>query len=176
MKKPYYIEKQKFGSLSLNLSMGVIYSIVIGFLSYALTKQFVLNELWSHKEVSDKGLMVASVLFILVLLVAHFLLFTSKLTINIGSKGIFYKFPPYFNTTKEIKRSSIISYKLIRYNAIRDFGGRGVKKSSSKKVRALTVSGNTGLLIKLNNKKEILLGTQRSTAIDKAMRRLMSSK
>lgn len=59
-------------------------------------------------------------------------------------------------------------YEIRKYNAIRDYGGWGVKRKL-RWGRAYNVSGNIGLQIYLNNGKKVLFGTQKPQAMIYAM-------
>ncbi len=173
MKKIYFKEEQKFGSLGLYLSMGLIYSISLGFLFYSNMMQFVYNQAWSSKPISDKGLIVVTVLVVLLLLVSAILLFSSKLVTEINSEGITYSFWPYFKKQKQITLAGIKQFRIRKYRPIAEYGGWGIKKGGKKYGDAINVSGNKGLQLILDDGKKIMIGTQRPDAIKRAMNKLM---
>ncbi len=69
MKKILFKEEQKFGSMALYLSMGVIYAITTIIFIYAFYQQFVLKQSWSDDPMSDNGLLLTAGLLYLVLIV-----------------------------------------------------------------------------------------------------------
>ena len=175
MGRVLYKEEQKFGSISLYLAMGLIYTGVVALATYAAIKQFMYNEQWSSKPMSDNSLILMLVLMLVILVGAWLLLFGSKLIIKIEQNKIVYSFPPFINKELLIEASQIESYRLRKYQPIKEYGGWGIRKSNKKYGDAFNVKGSIGLQLVLKNKKRLLFGTQRPEAIKTAMNRMMGS-
>ena len=173
MKKIYFTEEQKFGSIRLYLSMGLIYSISLGFLLYSNIMQFMFDQPWGNKPMSDIGLVVMTVLVLLVLVISAVLLFESKLVTEINSEGIIYSFWPYFKKQKTIPSQMIKEFSIREYRPLVEYGGWGIKKGGKKYGDAINVSGNIGLQLILTDGKKILIGTQRPDAMKRAMNKMM---
>ena len=76
-----------------------------------------------------------------------------------------YKFFPF---------DEIESFKEREYRPIREYGGWGIRYGLSGK--AYNVYGNKGLQLVLNNKKKILIGSQKSYEFYKAVQKLKTEK
>ncbi len=169
-------EKQKFGSPLLYLSMGAIYSLVIGVFTYGIYQQLVLGHQFGNKPMSDAGLILTFVLVMLVLIFSGFLLFGSTLYVRMTRSGISFSFWPYFKGLKEIPSDQIASYEVRKYKPILEYGGWGLKKGIKSSGIAYNVRGNIGLQLELKDGKRILFGTERQDAMLHAMRIMMEIK
>lgn len=153
--------------------MGLIYATTAGFLLYGNIMQFVYEQPWGDKPLTDDGLILTTVLILLVLIVSAYLLFGSRLVVEINRIGISYNFHPFFKKTKHIPKETIKTQKVRKYNPIMEYGGWGIKKGL--KGNAFNVHGNIGLQLILKDNKKVLFGTQRPDAIKRAMNKLMNS-
>jgi len=176
MRKIKYREEQKFGSMSLYLSMGIIYAIVIVIFIMAIYSQFVLNEPWGDKPMSNKGLLLAAFLILLVLLLSAFFLFGSKLVVVITNNDIHLTFKPILKNKIIFSRNEISSFEVRKYKPIKEYGGWGIKQGKKTVGKAYNVHGNLGLQLYLKNGKKVLIGTQRGEAIARAMTKMMENK
>lgn len=166
-------EEQKFGSSGLYAAMGVIYMIPISIYSYAMYQQFILGIPWGDKPMSDNGLILTFVLVIFVLIVASALLFGSQLSTLVNYNQIKVTFKPFINKPIIYNKEDIRSYEIREYKPIREYGGWGIKQGKKSVGKAYNVRGNIGLQLVLSNGKKVLIGTQRSSALHRAMRKMM---
>lgn len=100
----------------------------------------------------------------------------AKLEVLIDNEGIHYRFFPFPSgfRNKVIYKTDIQRYEIRKYNALRDYGGWGVRHGYGRKWgRGYIAGGNTGLQLYLTNGEKILFGTQRSQAILYAMDEMM---
>jgi len=186
MKKVYYKEVQKFGSIPLYFVMGLIYISILGFFFYALINEFVYHGNAIKGHMTSDGLIISSVLTVVILMVASYLLFGSKLITEITAKSVNYRFPPFIKKNKIIDKESISSWEIRKYKPIKEYGGWGIRYSPKKKVlygkkaakhnSAVNVKGNIGLQLVFKNGKRLLIGTQRQEAIRRAMKKMYNSK
>ena len=180
MQKIFFREEQKFGSISLYISMGLIYVSALGFLLYALIMQFGLEQQWKEKPISDEGLIIFTVLVQIIILGSAYLLFGSKLIVEVGNNGISYSFPPFIKKPKLITKESIKFHEIRKYKPIKEYGGWGSGKSQAnwnKKGNrgiAYNVKGDIGLQLELADGKRILIGTQRVAALKRALNKMMN--
>lgn len=186
MEKVYYKEVQKFGSVPLYFSMGLIYLSALGFFLYAFINEFVFhgNDIEGH--MSADGLIMSAILVFVIILASSYLLFGSKLITEISADSINYKFPPFIKKNKIIEKESISSWEIRKYKPIKEYGGWGIKLSPKKKglyVKRVTaqnfavnVKGNIGLQLVLKNGERLLIGTQRRDAIKRAMKKMYTNK
>lgn len=100
-----------------------------------------------------------------IILLVFGIIFLFKLTTRIDEKGIHYKFFPFHWSFKIIKWSEIDNAYVRTYNALKEYGGWGLKGTAnwntSSKGKAINVSGNLGIQLKLKNGKNLLIGTQK---------------
>ena len=176
MDKVIFKEKQKFGSMSLYLSMGFIYVSVIVLLAIAIYSQFVLNEPWGNNPLTDKGLLLLSFFILLVFLFSAFFLFGSKLVVEITNNHINLTFKPILKKEVKILNNDIASFEIRVYKPISEYGGWGIKKGKKITGIAYNVHGNIGLQLYLKDGRKVLIGTQRGDVINRAMNKMMETK
>lgn len=96
---------------------------------------------------------------ILIMMIAMAFIFNLKLETRIDEKGIHYRYFPFIKW-RIIPKNQIHSAAVISFNPLSDHGGWGIKGNSTTK--AYTVIGERGLLLDINEKKKIVIGTQKS--------------
>ena len=131
-----------------------------------------LEKKWIEKQWSNEGLVIFAVLVLLILVISYFILFKAKLILEIEEESLFFSFYPYVKR-KEIKANEIKAFEIRKYNAIKEYGGSGIKKGVKKFGDAYSVTGNIGFQLQLKNANKILFGTQRPDALKKAMTKLL---
>lgn len=175
MVKIFFKEEQKFGSRPLFLSMGVIYAIPTVYFMTSFYHQFILKQPWGDKPMSDTGLLLTALLVFAVLVGSAFLLFSSKLVVEVTAENIHFTFWPYFKKAKSYSKSDIERYEIREYKPIIEYGGWGMKQGKKKVGKAYNVSGKIGLQLYLKNGKKVLIGTQRGEAFLHAMNKMMEN-
>jgi hypothetical protein len=80
-------------------------------------------------------------------------------------------FTPFFRKCKKFSPAEIEKFEIRNYNALREYGGYGLKRKF-KYGQSFTISGKTGLQLYLKNGKKVLIGTQKKQAIEYAMGKL----
>lgn len=124
---------------------------------------------------SDTGLVVMALLVLAVLVVSVFLLFGSKLTVEVTNKSLQLTYWPFINKPISYSESDIEKYEIRKYRPVREYGGWGVKQGKKGVGKAFNVSGNIGLQLYLKNGKKVLIGTQRGDALLRAMKKMMEA-
>ncbi len=143
-------EEQRFTQLWFLTIMGISILVPIGIL---------INEY--NKQDSDLSLssMLLIILFLLICIVP---IFFFKLKTRIDEIGIHYQFFPFQLKFKTIKWTEITHAYVRTYDPIGEFGGWGLKGGwSSKKGKAINVSGDIGMQLELTNGKKLLIGTNK---------------
>ena len=97
--------------------------------------------------------------------------FVVKFETKITSEGISYKYPPMVWKWKRILFEELEEYRIRKYNAWTEFGGRGYKNKLFKKYHAIILKGDRGLELTFKNGKRLLLGTQKSEAMQLALKK-----
>lgn len=143
-----------------------VWYLVLGigllFIGGAVTGNFLIDE----KE-GVVGLIIASIVVIGVVI----LFYTSKLHVVIDRKAIYYRYPPFINSEKLIRKDDIQELSVRKYRAIREYGGWGYR-FSLRSGRALTIAGDIGMQVVAKNGKKILIGTQKQELLERAIRQL----
>jgi len=152
--------------------------LIILVLAVTVVVIYSFYDLWERESRQIPGgeidaTAVASYMFlclILGLILWEFLV--AKLEVSIDKKGIHYRFFPFPSSFREkvISKAEIQRYEIRKYNALRDYGGWGVRRGYGRKWGpGYIVSGNIGLQLYLTNGKKVLFGTQKPQAIIYAM-------
>lgn len=97
--------------------------------------------------------------------------FVVKFETKITSEGIIYKYPPMVWKWKKVTFAELEDYRIRKYNAWSEFGGRGYKKKLFKKYHAIVLNGDKGLELTFKNGKKLLLGTQKSESMRLALKK-----
>ena len=173
MNKILFREEQQFREWwNVMLMLGICIPLLIFFI-YALYQQTV-NGIQVGDRPAPNGVLV---LLIFTMILTLWFYYVMKLEIRIVSDGIYYRFFPVIFRNKFISKEEILRFEIRKYNAIIDYGGRGIRLGFGRKWgRGYSVSGNTGLQLYLKNGKKVLFGTQRSQAIGYAMDEMMNPK
>ena len=146
MEKPVFEETQR--------------SVVIIIVSIMVT--VIVGLLAVMKIIGDKpsyGMVIAFI----VTVITCFLLGSQKLKITITPDEIVYSFG-IFSSGSVIKIGDVQRMSIIKYDALTDFWGWGVRYNST--TDCYTVEGNVGLEITLlNSNMKILIGTQKQAEL-----------
>jgi hypothetical protein len=151
--KPLFQEKQRF-------TQWWLWAIItIGLLtgSYSVYMQYV------------EGAISKNIFFIYTLFEAAILLFfvSLRLQTTITKDEIQVLFFPFHWKKRKYPFSTIKKMEVITYSPIGDYGGWGVR--FSKNGKAFNVKGNKGLKLYFNNRKPLLIGTQKPEELQKCI-------
>jgi hypothetical protein len=175
MRKLLFEEEQKFGSISLYLSMGLINTGTIVFFAIAFYYQFYLNQPFGDKPVSDSGLVLIAILIMLVLAISTYMLFGSVLKVSVSKNDIRFTFKPYIYKPIVYEKGDIERFEIRNYKPISEYGGWGIKQGNKKAGKAYNVKGKIGLQLYLRSDKKVLIGTQRGDALIRAIKKMMEN-
>ena len=166
----------------------------LGFFAYGLYSQLVLNRPFGDNSMSNNALLWNALAVFLIIIFVDWIFFFSRLETEIDDKSIRFRLFPLIRKFRVIGKDEIDSWVLRTYKPIREYGGWGIRKRKIKyrlksrksagnnktvfraligRSMAYTMRGNLGLQLYLKSGKEILIGTQRYEAIEKAMKRMM---
>ncbi|MHC1680803.1 MAG: DUF6141 family protein [Methanomassiliicoccales archaeon] len=128
---------------------------IAGLIYWGAIQQLYFGVPWGDNPGSD-GLMwfllvVFGILFPVFLLTIH-MTTTVTDTINI-------RFFPIMNKPKRITRQEIVTYSVVTYRPISEYGGWGIKGTAGH--RAYNMVGNRGVRITFANGNTVLIGTQK---------------
>jgi len=165
--KIYFKEEQRFKQWWIIL----IVLSASAFPWFGLIYQIILGHKFGNNPAPDW-----MIILIWLLLGIGFPLFflSPRLITEVKEDGIYIKFFPFHLKYKFISFNEIESFKEREYSPIREYGGWGIRYGLSGK--AYNVYGNKGLQLVLNNKKKILIGSQKSYEFYKAVQKLKTEK
>ncbi len=128
---------------------------IAGVVYWGAIQQLYLGEPWGDDPGSD-GLMW----FLLVVFGILFPIFLLSVRMDTTVTGtVNVRFFPMMNKPRRIGRSEIVTYSVVRYGPITEYGGWGIKGTSTH--RAYDISGNRGVRIAFADGKTVLIGSQR---------------
>jgi len=139
-------------------------TILIGGLSIFGT---LASWMFSNNPEGPIGTFIAS----LVISGVVILLGTSKLHLIIDTQSIYYRYPPFVNKEKILRKDDIQEIYVRKYKPIWEYGGWGYR-FRFRSGRAMTVSGNQGLQILTTKDKRLLIGTNKPDELQTAIARL----
>ncbi|NVK50267.1 MAG: hypothetical protein HWE09_10880 [Cyclobacteriaceae bacterium] len=105
----------------------------------------------------------ASAIIIGVVGLSFFLLMNLRLESRIDEAGVHYRYVPFINKWRTIPRSKIRAIEVVSYSPISDFGGWGIK--GNRTTKAYSIIGDKGLSIHTDEKKKIMIGTQKAAEL-----------
>ncbi len=123
-----------------------------------------------NPKIDDEGLFIVAVILPLMFFVLFFVFLKSSLQTEVRDNEIIIRFPVFIRKPIQIKFEDLISYEVVDYNPVKDFGGHGIK--TKKNVKTFTVSGKKGIKLLNKNGKVFLIGTQRAYAFLSAIEKL----
>ena len=104
------------------------------------------------------------IILICTIILASGLIFLFKLSTRIDEKGIHYKFFPFHLKFKTVVWNDIENAYIRTYDAISEYGGWGIRGGAlwyKAKGKAINISGNIGIQLKLKDGKKLLIGTNK---------------
>jgi len=110
---------------------------------------------------------MAVIIWLLAGVMLPLFMYYCRLTIVVDSDGVKFRYFLLHLKYRKIKFKDILNYESIKYKPLREYGGWGIRMG--KNGIAYTVQGNRGVMFKLKNGKQILLGSQRADEFIKAL-------
>ena len=159
-------ESQRFEKPAVDFILIVIL-IVFG---YVYFQQAILGEPVGSLPASNNGLIGGFI----TTLVALLILKSMRLKTKIDAEGIHYRVTPFYFSYRTIPWESVEEAYLRQYDALKEYGGYGIRFGFSGKGRAYTFGGNYGLQIQYEGRK-LLVGTQDANAMEAALKRYQPS-
>ena len=101
------------------------------------------------------------------------LLAIMRLHIRLENNVLRYKLWPLMRNFKQLPLDQIQELEHGPYRPIREFGGWGLRYSLRGNKAAISIYGNRGVRLHLKNKKQLLLGTSKDSALAGAIQKAM---
>jgi hypothetical protein len=168
-------EEQRFDQWWMKLLIFGATLAGIGPMYYGTIMQLSTGKPWGDNPMSDTGLIIMDIVTTVILAGVIYLVFGSKLVTIIKQEGIYVKFKPLLYKERFIPAETIEKYEIRKYNPVREYGGWGVRYGKFGRGKAYNVKGKFGLQLWLKNNKKLLIGTQRTEAIKRAMDKMMNA-
>lgn len=165
-----FTETQKFNQLWLWFTLIIAGLVVIGVFGFGFYQQILLGSQFGNNPMFDLGLIVVTSMAFILILSVILLFALAKLTTEIDKNGVRYKLFPIHFKFRHLDWSTIEKYQVVKYNALREYGGWGIRFGKNKK--AYTTSGDKGLLLYLKNGKQLLIGTQKNNELTDFLKNL----
>lgn len=153
MQSAVFIEKQQFRQWWLWVLLIVLAGIFIS--GYVV--QVIYGEPFGNKPMSDTGLMIMGIVFLLLLI----LFWVMALHTRIDNSGIHVRFSPFHRRDKAYPWETIKYCEMKKYSPVGDYGGWGLRNG------AYNVSGNYGVLITFKNRDTLMIGTNKPAEMTK---------
>lgn len=171
----YFKEEQQYKRSHVVIFISLVSLVSLVPLGIWIYRQIILGESWGNKPMSDTGLVITFILVFLLILAVDLLFIFMKFIVEVRDDGIYYRYLPFINKPKAIKKSEINKYEIRNFRPVTEYGGHGIRTNKSKYGKAFTVKGKTGLQLYLNDRTKLLLGTQRPEKLLRAVNKIMDS-
>ena len=146
---------------------------LVGFFGYAIVQQLVLHRPFGDRPMSDTGLVMVSVLYMLIGGILVYVFFGGCLTTEVRPSGLYLRFFPFHRRFQQIPLGKVRSCVSRVYRPIREYGGWGIRIGIGKK--AYNASGNRGVELEYEGGRKLLIGSlkpdQLASAIESIRRR-----
>ena len=144
---------------------------LILFFGYALVQQLILGQPVGSKPAPDHWLLI----FALIPLLVTGLLALARLELIIDEAGIHYRFFPFHLRVKTLYWESIEKVALREYNALKEFGGWGIRINfSGNKAYNVMGDGGQGLEVVRKDGRKILFSVRNPQVIKQFLNALSS--
>lgn len=160
-----FCEVQRFRNTWIWILVLPISVFLITLFGYGMVKQLILGDPWGSRPMSDAALAIVGRIAVLFGIGLACLFYSMKLIAEVRNDGLYIRFFPL--THQKILFEDIRGFKVRTYRPIREFGGWGIRYRSGSK--AYNVSGNRGVQLELSNGKRLLIGSQRSEELARAI-------
>lgn len=118
----------------------------------------IVSLLVLNTESGDKSAFIALGFVAGIMVLVMGLILNLKLETRIDERSIQFRYFPFIKW-RHIPKEQIVTAEVITFSPLTDHGGWGIK--GNKTTKAYTVIGDTGLSLDINQKKQIVLGTQK---------------
>lgn len=157
---PLYREVQHFRQLWLWILLLCIALTAI----WGMVQQLFLGKPFGNNPAPDVILIIIVIIFGFGF---PYLFYKINLTTEVHSDGIYYRFFPFHLSFHKIGLEDLAEYEVQTYNALKDYGGWGIRYG--RKGKGYNVSGNCGVQLELSNGDRLLFGSQKAEEFTKAI-------
>ncbi len=195
MAKELFYEEQKQRAWWLKLLMIGATLLGVGPLTYGLYSQLVMGIPFGDEPMSKNALIFTTAVIYLIMIGVNFIVFKSRMVTVVDTEAVRFSYWPLINKPRVIRKEMIEKYVIRNYRALSEYGGYGIKRRRLRyllkdqnrpqneerrgmrrmlrRSMSYTMAGNKGLQLYLKNGQELLIGTQRPDALERAMKKMM---
>jgi hypothetical protein len=163
-----FFESQHFRQRWIWVLLIAVMLPVLGLFGYGLYQQVVLGRPFGDEPLSNAALIAIIAANVLVLLGTIALMWYAHLDVAVRDRELVIRFVPFHLRPRRIALDEIAEAQARRYRPIAEYGGWGIRYGF--KGMAYNVSGDEGVQLTLRNGKRILIGSQRSGELERAIR------
>ncbi len=160
---PLYREVQHFRQLWLWILLLSISLIAI----WGMVQQLFLGKPFGNNPAPDTVLIVIVIIFGF-----PYAFYKMNLTTEVCSDGLYYRFFPFHLSFHKIGLEYLAKYEVRTYNALKDYGGWGIRYG--RRGKAYNVSGNCGVQLEFSNGDRLLFGSQKPEEFAEAINSALS--
>lgn len=142
-----------------------LFAGIKGVMGFFIVTQILFGEPFGS-NVADNTALLIGFLFMLIL---SLLFFIMKLETRISDQGIDVRFFPIQLKFRHYSWEDLDQVYLREYSPLAEYGGWGMRYGLSGKVRALNVSGRTGLQLVFKDGRKLLIGTSKADDITQVL-------
>ena len=142
---------------------GLVLIPIVVFL-FGMIQQLIFKKPWGNNPMSDTRLLIVGLIVVFGLPLFVSLI---RLEIIVHNQGVDYRYRPFHFQYQRILKEHLVSYQIVHYRPLRDYGGWGIRYG--KYGKAYTLSGDIGVQLITVDQKKILLGTLKPEDMQKAL-------
>ena len=160
---PLFMEVQRYRRVWVWMIIGLTFGILL----LALAVQ------WLYRPIAEEYWLSLPSLALLggVMLLIAILVYRAHLTTKIDDHGIQFRLFPFQWVYQQVSWQDVEEVYIREYDAMAEYGGRGVKYGQSGK--SYTISGQFGIQLVLSDDRRILIGTHRPIELEQLILRLL---
>jgi len=162
---PVFHETQKFTQIWVWMLLLIPAAVLL----YKTAAQIVFGVPWGNEPPSNALLLFINAIWLTIVI----LFATVRLDTRIDKRGISYRFKPFHQSDRVIRRESISGYSVEEFSYMTMRGFHGIRFRPFHGGWTYTIRGNKWIKIDLQNGKRIFIGTQKPAEASIAIRKMM---
>lgn len=140
-------------------------ALLIGIFGYGLVQQLVKGEVWGDQPMSDVGLVLTFLAVVVFSLGLVWLFLAMALIVEVRSEALVVNMKPLKRRSVDYQEIAVVE--ACEYRPIVEYGGWGIRRGRNG--WAYNVSGSRGVRLTFNDGRSLLIGSQRSVELARAI-------
>ena len=162
-----FFESQRFRQTWVWVLLIAVMLPILALFGYGLYQQVALGRPYGDEPLSNGALITIIAANVIVLGAAVALMWFARLDVAVRDRELVIRFVPFHLRPRRIALDEIAEAQARRYRPIMEYGGWGIRYGF--KGMAYNVSGDEGVQLVLRNGRRILIGSQRSGELERAL-------